>query len=111
MKNFEAIVGYKAINRFDHILEFECPEGQDAEDIVAFYLSKKAYVADMDVKRIARLLEGKSCAQLETVVNQAGAYAAYDGRGQIEMKDVIKAQDSTLRGLSKRKWLSEVCGV
>ena len=55
--------------RFDHILELRSPEGQDAEDIVAFYLSKKSYVADMDVKRIARLLEGRSCAQLESVVN------------------------------------------
>ena len=77
--------------RFDHVLKLDCPKGQDAEDIVAFYLSKKAYVADMDVKRIARLLEGKSCAQLETVVNQAGAYAAFDGRTQVEMKDMIKA--------------------
>ena len=77
--------------RFDHILQFDCPDGQDAEDIVAYYLSKKTYVADMDVKRIARLLEGKSCAQLETVVNQAGAYAAFDGRTQVEMKDMIKA--------------------
>ena len=77
--------------RFDHLLELHCPEGQDAEDIVAYYLSQKAYVADMDVKRIARLLEGRSCAQLETVVNQAGAYAAFDGRTQVEMKDMIKA--------------------
>lgn len=77
--------------RFDHVLKIESPEGEDAEDIVAFYLSKKTYVADMDVKRIARLLEGKSCAQLETVVNQAGAYAAFDGRKQVEMKDMIKA--------------------
>ena len=77
--------------RFDHILQFDCPDGKDAEDIVAYYLSKKTYVADMDVKRIARLLEGKSCAQLETVVNQAGAYAAFDGRTQVEMKDMIKA--------------------
>ena len=77
--------------RFDHVLKLDCPEGRDAEDIVAFYLAKKAYVADMDVKRIARLLEGKSCAQLETVVNQAGAYAAFDGRSRVEMKDMIKA--------------------
>ena len=77
--------------RFDHILKLDCPRGQDAEDIVAFYLSQKAYVANMDVKRIARLLEGKSCAQLETVVNQAGAYTAFDGRAQVEMKDIIKA--------------------
>ena len=77
--------------RFDHVLKLDCPEGQDAEDIVSYYLSQKAYVVDMDVKRIARLLEGKSCAQLETVVNQAGAYAAFDGRTQVEMKDMIKA--------------------
>lgn len=77
--------------RFDHILELHSPEGQDAEDIVAFYLSKKSYVADLDVKRIARLLEGRSCAQLETVVNQAGAYAAFEGKKQVEMDDMIKA--------------------
>ena len=77
--------------RFDHILELCSPEGQDAEDIVAFYLSKKSYVADMDVKRIARLLEGRSCAQLESVVNQAGAYAAFEGKKQVEMDDMIKA--------------------
>jgi cell division protease FtsH len=77
--------------RFDHILELHSPQGQDAEDIVAFYLSKKSYVADMDVKRIARLLEGRSCAQLETVINQAGAYAAFEGKKQVEMTDMIKA--------------------
>lgn len=77
--------------RFDHILKLESPEGKDAEDIVAYYLSTKSYVTNIDVKRIARLLEGRSCAQLETVVNQAGAYAAFDGRRQIEMQDMIKA--------------------
>lgn len=77
--------------RFDHILKLDSPEGKDAEDIVAYYLSTKSYVSNIDVKRIARLLEGRSCAQLETVVNQAGAYAAFDGRRQIEMQDMIKA--------------------
>lgn len=77
--------------RFDHVLEVHCPEGKDARDIVAHYLSRKPYVAQMDVDRIARLLDGRSCAQLETVVNQAGVYAAFDGREQVEMKDMIKA--------------------
>ena len=77
--------------RFDHILKLDSPEGKDAEDIVAYYLSTKSYVTNIDVRRIARLLEGRSCAQLETVVNQAGAYAAFEGRNQIEMKDMIKA--------------------
>ena len=77
--------------RFDHILELRCPSGKDAEEIVAFYLSKKPYVADLNVKLITRLLEGRSCAELETVINQAGTYAAFDGRCQVEMKDMIKS--------------------
>ena len=71
--------------RFDHVLQIHCPEGKDAQDIVAHYLSKKPFVADMDMRRIGRLLEGRSCAELESVVNLAGTYAAYDGRAQVEM--------------------------
>lgn len=77
--------------RFDNILELQCPKGKDAQNIVAHYLSKKPFVANIDVKRIGRLLEGHSCAQLESLVNQAGAYAAFDGRERVEMSDMIKA--------------------
>ena len=77
--------------RFDHVLQMEFPTGQDAQAIVAHYLSKKRYVADVDTQCVARLLVGRSCAELESVVNQAGAYAAFDGRQQVQMQDVIKA--------------------
>ena len=77
--------------RFDHVFKLDCPKGQDAEKIVAHYLSKKSYVVDMDVRRIGRLLDGRSCAELEMVVNQAGVYAAFDGRNQVEMKDMVKS--------------------
>jgi cell division protease FtsH len=58
---------------------------------VAHYISKKPFVGALDERRIARLLEGRSCAELETVINQAGTYAAFEGRAQIEMQDMIKA--------------------
>jgi Zn-dependent membrane protease YugP len=77
--------------RFDHVLELRCPSGKDAEEIIAFYLSKKPFVADINVRLITRLLEGRSCAELESVINQAGTYAAFDGRDKVEMKDMIKA--------------------
>lgn len=77
--------------RFDHVLEVKRPEARDAQAIVAHYLARKPFVAVLDMKRIARLLEGRSCAQLESVVNQAGVYAAFDGRTQVEMGDMIKA--------------------
>jgi len=77
--------------RFDNVLTIECPEGKDAHRIVKHYLNRKSYVADVDVDSIARLLEGRSCAELESVVNQGGVYAAFEGRAQVEMKDLIKA--------------------
>lgn len=77
--------------RFDHVLELKIPSGKDAEKIVAHYISQKSFVADVDVKRISRLMKGRSCAELETVINQAGAYAGFAGRKQIEMQDMIKA--------------------
>lgn len=77
--------------RFDYVLQIHCPEGKDAQDIVAHYLARKPYVAEMDMRRIGRLLEGRSCAELESIINLAGTYAAYDGRPQVEMKDMRKA--------------------
>lgn len=49
------------------------------------------YVAAMDTRRIARLLSKRSCAELEMVINEAGVYAGFDGREQIEMSDVMRA--------------------
>ena len=77
--------------RFDNILELVCPKGQDAEDIVSHYIAKTPFVSNVDVRLIARLLEGKSCAELETVINQAGMYAVFDGRDKVEMRDMVKA--------------------
>lgn len=77
--------------RFDHVLEMKCPTGKDAEEIILHYLKQKSFVGELDVKLIARLLEGRSCAELETVINQAATYAAFEDSKQVEMKHVIKA--------------------
>lgn len=81
---------YRA-GRFDCILNMACPKGEDLEEIVSHYLSQKPYVGTLNVRRIARLLEGSSCAQLEQVVNLAGTYAAFEGRSQVLMEDMVKA--------------------
>lgn len=77
--------------RFDQILRLQSPSGKEAEQIVAYYLSQRSYVADVDSRRIARILAGRSCAELETVINMAGIYAGYENRTQIEMGDILKA--------------------
>lgn len=79
------------VGRFDKVFEIEAPTGKDAEDIIAFYLSKKKFVGDIDTKAIAKILDGNSCAELETVINEAGIIAGFDGREKIEMNDIVRA--------------------
>ena len=79
------------VGRFDKVYEIEAPRGKDAEDIIAYYLSKKNFVGDVDTKAIAAILDGCSCAELETVINEAGICAGFDGREKIEMNDIVRA--------------------
>lgn len=77
--------------RFDMRIEVEAPKGEEAKKIISYYLSKKQFVADVDVDLIGNILDGYSCADLETVVNEAGVYAGYAGKSQIDTDDIIRA--------------------
>ncbi len=77
--------------RFDMRIEIEPPKGDEAKRIISYYLSKKRFVADVDVDLIGNLLDGYSCADLETVVNEAGVYAGYAGKSMIDTDDIIRA--------------------
>lgn len=77
--------------RFDNRIMVEAPKGEDAEKIVEHYIKRKNFVSDVDVKTITRLLNGASCAELETVINQAGVYAGFSRKDKIEMDDIVKA--------------------
>lgn len=77
--------------RFDTVINVDVPEGQDAIDIVEYYLSMKKSVSEVNAEDVARLLNGKSCAELETVINTAGQYAGYANKECIDMDDITRA--------------------
>lgn len=77
--------------RFDISINVKKPKGTDAVKIVKHYLSQKKYVANIDAEEIAKILNGMSCAELENIINQAGIYAGYANKEQIEFYDIIKA--------------------
>ncbi len=77
--------------RFDKVIEMRCPEGEDAVKIVDFYLKQKQIADDVDAREIANILNGRSCAELETIVNEAGMYAAFDNRDRITHNDLIRS--------------------
>ena len=77
--------------RFDKSIVIDNPEGEDAEKIVKHYLKKKKCSKDVNAKEVAKLLHGGSCADLETVINEASVYTGYDNRKEVSMDDLVRA--------------------
>lgn len=81
---------YRA-GRFDRVIKIETPWGKDALEIIAHHLKSKQFVQDVDVQTIARIMDGRSCAELETVINEAGLYAGYERADSITMDHLMEA--------------------
>jgi len=77
--------------RMDRTIQVEPPRGQDAEAVVRYYLKGKPVDPAVDAKVIARILTGRTCADLETAINEAGILAGCDLGDQIEMEHLVKA--------------------
>lgn len=77
--------------RFDRIIEVPRPEGADSLAIIRHYMQDKAFVKDVNYDDVAKMLYGCSCAELETVINEAAIYAAYERRDSIGMSHLVRA--------------------
>ena len=77
--------------RFDIQIVVKDPSEEDAIKIFEYYLSKKKISKDVDAKKIAQILIGSSCADLEKVCNQAALYSGFENKKEIGMKELIKA--------------------
>ncbi len=77
--------------RFDIQLEIDNPKEEDAIKIFSHYLKDKKISKDVNVKNISYILTDSSCAELEKVCNQAGIYAGFKNKKEIEMDDLVRA--------------------
>lgn len=77
--------------RFDRVIEVDNPRGEDAVKIIDHYIKKKKFVSDIDAAVVARIMDGHSCAELETVINEAGLYAGFERSDAITMEHFMKA--------------------
>ena len=77
--------------RFDINILMQPPKGNDAIEIIKYYINKKSYVDSLNIYEIGRILNGCSCAEVESIINEAGLYAGYSGKSKIEFCDLIKA--------------------
>ena len=77
--------------RFDRKISFHCPTNKDADKIIAHYLSDKKMSDNVNMEDLSKMISYSSCAELETIVNEAAINAAYERKTSIEMNDIVKS--------------------
>lgn len=81
---------YRA-GRFDRIIEICLPNRKEATEIVRHYLEGKKVSKEVTAESIARLMDGNSCAALESVLNEAGIYAGFENKTEIGKEHILRA--------------------
>lgn len=82
--------------RFDRVIEVDAPEGQDAVEIITHFIKNKNFADGVNPKTIARIMNGHSCAELETVINEAGLLAGFERADKITMDHFMEAYMRTV---------------
>jgi cell division protease FtsH len=77
--------------RFDRKIEVKIPSGQDAVDIVHYYLKSKTLDEDVDFTDVAKMMSRKSCAELGGVINEAAIYAGFERSEKVCMRHLVRA--------------------
>jgi len=77
--------------RFDRRIELFRPVDDDAFRIISHYLSDKAIADDVNMDDLSKVISYSSCAELETILNEAAIIAGYRRKSQIGMCDLVQA--------------------
>ncbi len=76
--------------RFDRIIEVETPDTEDARKIVEHYLKNKKLSDDVNMDDLSKMIAYHSCAELESVLNEAAIQAAFARKPSITMADITE---------------------
>lgn len=77
--------------RFDQKIEVKTPTDNNLETIISYYLKDKKVSKDINLEDLIKMLYFNSCAELESIINEAAIIAGYENRSEIEMDDLIRA--------------------
>ena len=77
--------------RFDRRIAMHRPSDDDAALIIKHYLSDKKVSDEVNMEDLAKMMSYSSCAELETILNEAAINAAYQRKEMIETEDLVKA--------------------
>lgn len=75
--------------RFDRKIGIQPPAAADAEAIIAHYLKGRRVSDRVNMKDLTMMMSHHSCAELETILNEAAVRAAFSRKGSIQMEDLV----------------------
>ena len=76
--------------RFDRKIGLQAPTASDAEEIIAHYLKTKRVSDSVNMEDLTRMMCYNSCAELETILNEAAVRAAFARKTGIDMEDMVR---------------------
>ncbi|HJV93685.1 MAG TPA: AAA family ATPase, partial [Azonexus sp.] len=87
------------LRRFPMKVDFRMPNGEERLAIIGHYLGQRAdkVLPDLDLRHLVAVTEGRSPADLETIVNQAGMTAVQSGE-MIGADTLMQAAERVLVG-------------
>ena len=77
--------------RFDRKIKIDCPTDRDANEIINYYLSNKKISETVNIEDLSKMISYSSCAELETILNEAAINAAFERKESIGMNDLVKS--------------------
>ena len=75
--------------RFDRKIGLRAPTASDAEEIITHYLKTKQVSDSVNMEDLTRMMRYNSCAELETILNEAAVRAAFARKTGIDMEDMV----------------------
>ena len=77
--------------RFDKTIIMKSPTKEDAQKIIKHYLNNKKLSKNVNFDDLCNMISYHSCADLETIINEAAISAGFAGKESINMDDLIAA--------------------
>ena len=77
--------------RFDRVIYMRPPSKIDAIEIIKHYLKNKKLSNSVNFDDLCKMMSYHSCADLETIINEAAIRAGFRQKNSIEMEDLIAA--------------------
>ncbi|HPT79788.1 MAG TPA: proteasome-activating nucleotidase [Methanosarcina thermophila] len=91
--------------RFDRHVHVPMPGIEARKKILEIHCKKMALAADIDFKRLAKITEGMSGADLKAIATEAGMFAVRKDKEFVEMEDFLEAVDKVSMAANTQKMM------